>query len=75
MLGVLLFLLAETRLFDGKDSTVRYAYARQFAETHLDVRIRPERVLVISGRREERALAKRARERAGSRCAGPLRGT
>jgi transcriptional regulator GlxA family with amidase domain len=48
-----IFLLAETGLFDGRDSTVHYGYARQFAETFPDVRIHPERVLVISGRREE----------------------
>jgi transcriptional regulator GlxA family with amidase domain len=48
-----IFLLAETGLFDGKDTTVHYGYAHQFAETYPDVRIHPERVLVISGRREE----------------------
>jgi transcriptional regulator GlxA family with amidase domain len=48
-----IFLLAETGLFDGKDSTVHYGYARQFTETFPAVRIHPERVLVISGRREE----------------------
>ena len=48
-----IFLLAETGLFDGRDSTVHYAYARQFAETFPGVRIHPERVLVISGRGED----------------------
>lgn len=48
-----LFLLAETGLFDGKDATVHYGYARAFAETYPTVPIHPERVLVISGRREE----------------------
>lgn len=48
-----IFLLAETGLFDGKDSTVHFHYARQFADTYPAVRIHPERVLVISGRRED----------------------
>jgi len=48
-----LFLLAETGLFDGKDATVHYGYARSFAETYPAVSIHPERVLVISGHREE----------------------
>lgn len=48
-----LFLLAETGLFDGKDATVHYGYARTFAETYPAVPVHPERVLVISGRREE----------------------
>jgi transcriptional regulator GlxA family with amidase domain len=47
------FLLAETGLFDGKDATVHYDYARSFAETYPAVRIHSERVLVISGHREE----------------------
>lgn len=48
-----IFLLAETGLFDGKDATVHYGYARAFAETYPAVPIHPERVLVISGEREE----------------------
>lgn len=48
-----IFLLAETGLFDGKDATVHFGYARDFAETHPGVTIHPERVLVISGGREE----------------------
>ncbi|KAB2909708.1 MAG: helix-turn-helix domain-containing protein [Kofleriaceae bacterium] len=47
------FLLAETGLFDGKDATVHFAYARAFAALYPAVTIHPERVLVISGRREE----------------------
>ncbi len=47
------FLLAETGLFDGKDSTVHFGYARQFSETYPQIPIHPERVLVISGKREE----------------------
>jgi transcriptional regulator GlxA family with amidase domain len=48
-----LFLLAETGLFDGKDATIHYGYARSFAETYPAVPIHPERVLVISGHRDE----------------------
>ena len=48
-----IFLLAETGLFDGKDATVHFGYARQFAAAHPSVTIHPERVLVISGLREE----------------------
>jgi len=48
-----IFLLAETGLFDGVDATVHYGYARTFASAFPDVRIHPERVLVVSGRREE----------------------
>jgi transcriptional regulator GlxA family with amidase domain len=48
-----IFLLAETGLFDGKDATVHFGYAREFAAVHPAVTIHPERVLVISGLREE----------------------
>jgi transcriptional regulator GlxA family with amidase domain len=48
-----IFLLAETGLFDSKDATVHFAYARPFAAAHPAVRIHPERVLVIAGAREE----------------------
>lgn len=48
-----IFLLAETGLFDGRDATVHFGYARSFAATHPKVPIHPERVLVISGQREE----------------------
>lgn len=48
-----LFVLAETGLFDGRDATVHFGYARQFAAAHPAVNIHPERVLVISGQREE----------------------
>jgi transcriptional regulator GlxA family with amidase domain len=48
-----LFLLAETGLFDGKDATVHYGYSRALAETYPAIPVHPERVLVISGRREE----------------------
>jgi transcriptional regulator GlxA family with amidase domain len=47
------FLLAETGLFDGRDATVHYGYAREFAALYPQVTIHPERVLVVSGLREE----------------------
>src|SRR5262245_8085755 len=48
-----IFLLAETGLFDGKDATVHFGYVREFAAAHPAVSIHPERVLVVSGAREE----------------------
>jgi transcriptional regulator GlxA family with amidase domain len=48
-----IFVLAETGLFDGRDSTVHFGYARAFAAAFPAVPVHPERVLVISGRREE----------------------
>jgi transcriptional regulator GlxA family with amidase domain len=47
------FLLAETGLFDGRDATVHFAYARAFNATHPSVTLHAERALVVSGRREE----------------------
>lgn len=48
-----IFLLAETGLFDGLDATVHYGYATAFASAYPNVHIHPERVLVVSGKREE----------------------
>jgi len=48
-----IFLLAETGLFDGKEASVHFNYAAIFAATYPAVTIYPERVLVISGQREE----------------------
>jgi transcriptional regulator GlxA family with amidase domain len=48
-----IFLLAETGLFDGKDATVHYSYAPEFAAVFPHVTIHPERVLVIAGPRED----------------------
>lgn len=48
-----IFLLAETGLFNGKDATVHFGYARDFAATFPAIAIHPERVLVTSGEREE----------------------
>jgi transcriptional regulator GlxA family with amidase domain len=48
-----IFLLAETGLFDGRDVTVHFGYAGAFSSLYPKVAVHPERVLVISGRREE----------------------
>lgn len=48
-----IFLLAETGLFDGRDATVHFDYARTFSQTYPSVPIHPERVLVTSGVRQE----------------------
>ena len=48
-----IFLIAETGLFDGMDATVHFGYARAFATAYPAVKIHPERVLVIAGKREE----------------------
>jgi transcriptional regulator GlxA family with amidase domain len=47
------FLLAETGLFDGRETTVHWGYAEAFARTFPQVPLSPERVLVVSGTREE----------------------
>jgi transcriptional regulator GlxA family with amidase domain len=48
-----IFLLAETGLFDGHDSTVHYMSAEHFAALYPAIPIHPERPLMISGPREE----------------------
>lgn len=48
-----IFLLAESGLFDGVDATVHFGYASAFASVFPEVRVHPERVLVVSGRRDE----------------------
>ena len=48
-----IFLLAETGLFDGRDATVHFWYAKAFSHVYPQVRVHPERVLVISGQRDE----------------------
>lgn len=48
-----IFLLAETGLFDGRDATVHFWYARAFRSLYPEVVIHPERVLVTSGMHEE----------------------
>jgi len=48
-----IFLIAETGIFDGCDATVHFAYAGEFATAYPSVTVHPERVLVVSGRRDE----------------------
>ncbi len=48
-----IFLLAETGLFDGKDATVHFVYARAFEALYPSIAMHPERAVVIAGRREE----------------------
>ena len=48
-----IFLLAETGLFDGHDSTVHYLSAEHFAALYPSIPIHPERPLMISGARQE----------------------
>jgi transcriptional regulator GlxA family with amidase domain len=47
------FLLAETGLFDGQETTVHWGYANAFARAYPQIPLSPERVLVVSGKREE----------------------
>jgi transcriptional regulator GlxA family with amidase domain len=47
------FLLSETGLFDGREATIHFGYAQAFSAAHPEVRIDPERVLVVSGMRQE----------------------
>jgi transcriptional regulator GlxA family with amidase domain len=47
------FLLAETGLFDGRDATVHFGYAKAFSGLFPDVVVHPERVLVIAGHHDE----------------------
>src|SRR5690606_31263585 len=48
-----IFLIAETGLFDGLDATVHSPYARAFIAHYPAVKVRPERVLLVSGPRGE----------------------
>ncbi len=48
-----LFLLAETGLFDGAETTVHWGYAEPFRTAYPAVPIFPERVLVIAGERQQ----------------------
>ena len=48
-----IFLIAETDLFDGHEATVHFLYAQTFASAYPAVPVHPERVLVISGQRED----------------------
>lgn len=48
-----IFLIAETGLFDGKDSTIHWSYANAFRRRFPAVRVHPEKVLIAAGSREE----------------------
>jgi transcriptional regulator GlxA family with amidase domain len=48
-----LFLLAETGLFDEVEATVHWGYAAAFKEGFPNVPVHPDRVLVISGARQQ----------------------
>jgi transcriptional regulator GlxA family with amidase domain len=47
------FLLAETGLFDGRQTTVHWGYAEAFARAFPRVPLQPERVLLVAGEREQ----------------------
>jgi transcriptional regulator GlxA family with amidase domain len=47
------FLLAETGLFDGQNTTVHWGYADAFKKMFPKVPLQPERVLIVAGAREE----------------------
>lgn len=48
-----LFLLAETKLFDGVPATVHWGYAETFRRTFPAVPVHPERALVAAGPRQQ----------------------
>ncbi len=48
-----LFLLAETGLFDGAETTVHWRYATAFKKAFPLVPVHPDRVLVVSGARQQ----------------------
>jgi transcriptional regulator GlxA family with amidase domain len=48
-----IFLLAETGRFDDHDVTVHYDYASQLRAVHPDMRVHPERALMVTGARDE----------------------
>lgn len=47
------FLLAETGLFDDRDTTIHWDYCDSFAQAFPDVPLKPEQVLVVAGERDE----------------------
>ncbi len=47
------FLLAETGLFDGRETTVHWSYAQHLRRAFPEIRVAPERALLAVGTREE----------------------
>jgi len=47
------FLLAETGLLEGHETTVHWGYADAFARTYPKIPLHPERVIVVAGDREQ----------------------
>ena len=47
------FLLAETGLLDGRDSTIHWIYAPHFSRLYPRVPLHPEKTLVVAGEREQ----------------------
>jgi transcriptional regulator GlxA family with amidase domain len=47
------FLLAETGLFDGKDTAVHFGYVKALAQAYPTLTVHPERVLVIAGANDD----------------------
>jgi len=48
-----IFLLAETHLFDGRESTVHWGYASAFRKAFPQVPLKPEQVLMVAGTHQE----------------------
>ncbi len=48
-----IFLLAETGLFDRREATLHWGYASTFGDAYPDVKLFPERALVVAGARGE----------------------
>ena len=46
-------LLAETRLLDGREATIHWAFADTFRRNYPEVRLRPEEVLITAGDRDD----------------------
>jgi putative intracellular protease/amidase len=61
-----IFLLAETGLFDGREATIHFGYARAFTATFPAVPVHPEPVLVIRSAQDAGAGAV-ARDAAAAR--------
>jgi transcriptional regulator GlxA family with amidase domain len=47
------FLLAETGLFDGRETTIHWEYQEQFQTAFPEVPLKPEQVLIVTGARDD----------------------